>query len=90
LAPGDYVVFVCGKQPLQRRWEYFFTGVATLSRPLTREQIWNDDTLAVYRTFLNVLARASPSGLKQYESIRPFHDDWRNRCTAPTGSSIRR
>lgn len=86
LAPGDFVVYVCARQPAEgsRIWEYFFVGVATLGQPLTRQEIWSDPHYSTYRRFLNVLARTDNSGLlHQYESIHRFHDDWRERCMAP-------
>jgi hypothetical protein len=82
LGPGDFVVFVCGRQD-GRSWEYFFVGVATLGQPLTRELIWSDDQYEVHRGFFNVLARSTPTGLEQHEYNHRFHDDWRKRCNAP-------
>jgi hypothetical protein len=86
LAPGDYVVFVCGRQAAtdKRVWEYFYAGVATLSQPLTRDAIWTEQRYSQYRPFLNVLARTDQNGdLQQYEFVHKFHDDWRKRCSAP-------
>jgi len=82
LSTGDFVVFICGRQD-GRLWEYFYVGVATLSQPLTREQIWSDDRYEVYRHFFNVLARSDQDGLKQYEHIYKYHEDWLKRCSGP-------
>jgi hypothetical protein len=86
LGPGDFVVFVCGSQTAEssKKWEYFFTGVATLKEPLTREAIWGEQRNSIYREFLNILARVGPDGnLQQYEFVHKFHDDWKERCSAP-------
>ncbi len=84
LKKGDYVVFVCARESAPRMWEYFFSGVATMATPLTREQIWEEPKYAVYRSFLNVLARIRADGQpEQFEVIRAFHPDWRKRITAP-------
>lgn len=83
LSRGDYVVFVCARHSPPRTWDYFFIGVATLGRGLSREEIWSQPELAVYRKFLNILARPGPTDLQQYETIRRFHPDWRMRARAP-------
>ncbi|HEY4896302.1 MAG TPA: hypothetical protein VII01_09445 [Solirubrobacteraceae bacterium] len=84
LSTGDYVVFVCGKQPPRyaRAWEYYFVSVATLGEGLSRETIWSDDRYSVYRRFFNVLARVDGSGLTQHEFVHRFHDNWRERARA--------
>jgi hypothetical protein len=84
LAPDDFVVFVCARQS-KREWDYYFIGIATVGEPLTREAIWTDDRHAIYREFLNILARPGRNDeLEQYESVHPFHDDdWRDRCRSP-------
>lgn len=82
LAPGDFVVFLCGRQdgPI---WDYHFVGVATVGKALTREQTWSDDRYAVYRGFFNILARPGIDGLEPYECIHRFHPDWRHRIRSP-------
>lgn len=84
LRTGSYVVFVCGRESAPRIWDYFYIGLTTMGQPLTREQIWSDPTFAVYRRFLNVLARIGPDGrATQLEYIHRFHPDWEERITAP-------
>jgi hypothetical protein len=86
LSPGDFVVFVCGRQSETnaRVWDYFFSGVATLKQFLTREEIWTETRYSPYRQFLNVLARPNQDGtLQQYEFVHKFHNDWLRRSEAP-------
>lgn len=81
---GDFVVFICAREQAPRTWDYYFIGVATMGEPLTREEIWSDGSYAVYRDFLNVLARPGVKGrLKQHEWVHAFHEDWLKRCAAP-------
>lgn len=55
-----------------------------MGQALTREEIWSERAFAVYRRFLNVLARIEPDGqLGQLEYIHRFHPDWKKRITAP-------
>jgi hypothetical protein len=37
---------------------------------------------ASYREFFNILARYSNGELKHYETIHPYHNDWREICDA--------
>lgn len=86
--PGDAVVFVnaCYEWDVRRRptgaINYAYTGVATVSRTATREEVWSDPSLEPYRSFFNALARPSPDGLVNVE-VFPPHDDWELRAGAP-------
>jgi hypothetical protein len=84
LKAGDYIVFFCAKSVGGPVWEYFYIGVGTACRDLTRQTIWSDDQYADYRDFFNILARSSDGMLEQHETIYPYHDDdWQERCEAP-------
>jgi hypothetical protein len=51
LRPDDLVIFFAADRLADRRpapARYCFVGFATVERKVTRAEIWNDDSLAVY------------------------------------------
>ena len=86
--PGDAVVFVNARyeSDARHRWtgaiDYVYTGVGTVGRTATREEVWTEPALEPYRSFLNALARPSPGGLVNVE-VFPPHEDWERRAGAP-------
>lgn len=84
VASGDYVVFICARQSPSGVWRYYYVGVATVAEPLTRQQIWTDESYSEYRDFLNILSRPGPDGaLEQHEYVHKWHRDWERRSDAP-------
>ncbi len=85
LSKGDLVIYFCGKQQSTnlKIWDYYFIGFGTVADLVFREQIWRDNRYAIYREFLNVLAKPENGGLVQYEFFGKGHQDWDKRITAP-------
>ena len=83
LAPGDFVVFFCGKQVSNGKWDYFYVGVGSVGELLDRHQIWSENDYEPYRHFFNILARPADGRLQQHEVIHRFHPDWAKRAAAP-------
>lgn len=83
MRPGDYVVFVCGKEMAKGIWEYFYVGVGTIKQLLDRHVIWSEDGYEPQRRFFNVLARPVGGELQQYETFHRYHPDWDRRAAAP-------
>lgn len=81
LMPGDYVVFFCAVQDLPQ-WHYFWVGVATMERGVSRQQLWSDPACTPYRSFFNTLAVARAGQLVNCE-VFAEHTDWARRCSAP-------
>jgi hypothetical protein len=83
MQPGDYVVFFRGREQGAGEWHYFYVGVGTVGRCLSRHDLWTAEAGRPYREFFNVLARYTDGHLHQEESIYRFHDDWEARASAP-------
>lgn len=85
LNPGDFVVFFCGRaEPgTEGCWKYFFVGVGSVSRALSRTEVWQQSRFTPYRQFYNILAKATTSGWAQQETFHPYHAKWRARAQSP-------
>jgi len=85
LQPNDFVVFFCAKPRLQSPTfvDYYYVGVGTVAEALPRHAIWTDHQYAAYRKFYNVLAQWNGEYLIQKEVFHPYHENWRQRATAP-------
>ncbi|MEP7134794.1 MAG: hypothetical protein ABI904_07650 [Chloroflexota bacterium] len=85
LGEGDLVIYFCGQQSFNNRkhWDYYFIGFGTVAEMISRDQLWQDKSYAVYRKFFNVLAKLRDNKLIQHEYFGNGHDDWKKRLSAP-------
>ena len=84
LSRGDFVVFFCAQQQLDRpsQWNYYYIGVGTVSKVIKkRRRIWTDDAYSKYRHFYNLLVDESGN---HREVLFPHHQsDWKDKLQAP-------
>jgi hypothetical protein len=91
LTAGDVVVFFAADRLADRRPEpgrYQFVGYATVDRKVSQLDIWQEDSLAVFRSYQNLLLRPSNGGYEHHEHgpRRHWHDnDWLWRLTNMAG-----
>jgi hypothetical protein len=85
LSKKDIVIYFCARQNSDdlKVWDYYFIGSGIVIDTIARDQIWQGDRYAVYRDFLNVLAKLERSELVQHEFFGKGHDDWRLRSQSP-------
>lgn len=79
MEPGDLVVFVAIERVLAGRpARYLLSGWATVGRSVSHTDIWNEDSLAMYRQYLNPLLRPAPGteDFEYHEMISNDHADW--------------
>ncbi len=79
LKPGDLVVFVATERiATGRPARYLLSGWATVDRTVSHTDIWNEDSLAIYRQYLNLLVRpvVGTEDFEYHEPISNDHEDW--------------
>lgn len=81
LKAGDLVVFIAVDRELPARYQ--FVGFATVDRRVSRDAIWRDSRLKVYRNYRNLLVRSAINGFEHHEprhfDRRVWHRDWLDR-----------
>ena len=84
---GDFVAFICAKEQESepKVWDYYYVGVGAVGVLVRkRSQIWRNSYLRPYTQFFNLLAEPSlDSEMKHKELIHKFHDNWKDRISAP-------
>jgi hypothetical protein len=90
LCPGDVVVFFSSsKQEDTGRTNYRLCALATAERRVSQDDIWQDESLAIYREYSNLLIR--PLGDAGWEHFEPDlggqggHHDWLWRIACHRG-----
>jgi hypothetical protein len=85
LQAGDAVAFF-GALYRPETIEYCFSGYATVARKVTQADIWEDESLAVYRRYLNLLVSPVAEGFVHTEAHPGgVHVDWLWRLTCSRG-----
>jgi hypothetical protein len=66
---------------------YRFSGYATVARKVSQDQIWQEDELAVYRDYLNLLVEPAGEGCFRHAENHPGggHHDWLWRLVRSAG-----
>jgi hypothetical protein len=86
LKKGDVVAFI-GFEERDSLVTYRFCAYATVADKVTPCAIWKDDDLAVYRRYLNLLARPVDGEFEHYEPHpSDVHVDWLWQMTEPYGN----
>jgi hypothetical protein len=83
LGAGDVVIFICSCEGLEAgSWDYYYVGFGTVRISLQREQIFQDDQYAEYRSFFNMISRWENGHKVQYEVFEGDHNNFEGRCQA--------
>jgi hypothetical protein len=88
--PGDLVIMFAADRLADRTpARYAFVGYMTVDRKVSQRDIWEDESLAVFRTYRNLLIRPSDDGGYVHDEPVPrslWHKDWLWRTTAHRGA----